>query len=673
MYQIYANNELIYDSTLEDLKISKGLVTLETNKSGSFVFGIYPNHFYYDRFVRLKTIITVYKSGKIKFRGRILSDVTDFWNNKVITCEGELGFLQDAIIRPFEFVGTPEELFIKFMTEYNSQVDDDKKFNIGTVTVVDPNNYIARSNSKYETAYSNMTSRLIDDSLGGYFHITHGEDGTDPTPTIHYLADFTDVSSQKIEFGANLKDYTKTVKAESIATAIIPLGYTIDDGNSETEDKRLTIESVNGGIDYVFDANAVAMYGWIFKVVEWDDVTTAEALKTKAEAYLQESINQNITIELNAIDLHLLDRDIESYSVCQYIPVSSEPHNFEATLLCNKQTLNLLKPDNDRVTLGYTYSTFTEYASKSNNKSNNSLAVIKLDINNTITATKNELNNNISNTKTELLNEITNQDLAVQRLTSLMVQSLGVFKSEEVLENGSIVYYMHDNQLLSESKTIWKMTADAFAVSTDGGKTWTAGLDSNGNAVLNMLSVIGLTAEWIKAGILQSINGSSYWNLETGDIHLDGEFVQSTDDGHPAVEIKNHQVMLYDWASTFELIGGILSLFYKSSDRREVSLWCTDDNRASLSVKDSNSGEYYPVITVDGKSYKTDPPWIKNTATGTLFEYYPGGGITVKNGLITNWDMATIVGDIEIPNINGSGKTLTIHVQNGLIADWDYT
>ena len=364
MYKIFADETLIYDSTLEDYKIGKGSITLETNKSGSFTFSIYPDHFYYENFVRLKTVITVYKSNRIVFRGRILNDVTDYWNNKVITCEGELGFLQDSIIRPFSFSGTPEDLFKKFINEHNSQVDEFKRFKIGTVTVVDPNNYIGRSNSGYESALSNLNSRLIEDSLGGYFYITHGEDGTDPIPTINYLADFTKISSQTVEFGSNLKDYTKTVKAEEIATAIIPLGHEVDDGDENTENPKLTIVSVNGGKDYVYSESGVALYGWIFKVVSWDDVTEASNLKTKAEAYLASVIQQNITIELNAIDLHLLDRSIESFSVCDYVRVISAPHKFDSTLLCNKQTLDLLKPENDSLVLGYTYSTFTEISNK---------------------------------------------------------------------------------------------------------------------------------------------------------------------------------------------------------------------------------------------------------------------------------------------------------------------
>lgn len=431
MYQIYADNVLIYDSTIEDYKIAKGSITLETNKSGSFSFSVYPDHFYYERFVRLKTVITVYKSGKIVFRGRILNDVTDYWNNKTITCEGELGFLQDSIIRPFSFTGTPEALFKRFIEEHNAQVDEFKRFKIGKITVVDPNNYIGRSNSGYETAFSNINSRLID-TLGGYFYITHGEDGAEEIPTLNYLVDFEKVSGQKIEFGSNLKKYTKTVKAENIATAIIPLGKTIDDGDSSTEDKKLTIESVNNGVDYLYDTEAVALYGWIIKVVTWDDVTEASNLKRKAEEYLKSVINQNITIELNAIDLHLLDRSIESFNVCEYIRVISTPHNFDSTLLCTKQTIDLLKPENDSITLGYTYSTFTESTVKQSLNSVTNIVNIQATVNR-LSNKLNVIDNTVSETQKDAENALNNYQTVEAELGNVSEELTTI--AETVTEN----------------------------------------------------------------------------------------------------------------------------------------------------------------------------------------------------------------------------------------------
>lgn len=365
MYKIYADGELIYDSTLEDYKIGKGQVIKEAGKSGSFTFSLFPDHPYYDAFVKLKTVIIVYKRGKIYFRGRILNDATDHLNNKVFTCEGELGFLQDSVVRPFSFKGTPEEFLKRAIDAHNAQVDEFKRFKLGRVTVTDPNNSIDRYSSIYESTLKSITSRLPESPLGGNFYITHGDDGTDPIPTLNYLADFEKTSSQTIEFGHNLTKFLKTAKGEEIATAIIPLGATIDDGNAETEDnERVTIAEVNDGLDYVYSEEGVALYGWIFKPVDWNEVSNAEILKEKAEEYLKDIVKQNITIELGAVDLSILDESIESLNCCEYIHCLSAPHNFDSTLLCIKETSNLLNPAKDTYVLGCSYSSFVE---KSNN------------------------------------------------------------------------------------------------------------------------------------------------------------------------------------------------------------------------------------------------------------------------------------------------------------------
>lgn len=507
MYKIYADDTLIYDDTVEEYKIGSGSISLETNKVGTLTFSLYPEHFFYDKFVKLKTVVIVTKSDRIIFRGRVLDDTVDYWNKKVLTCEGELGFLQDSVIRPFTFSGTPEELFTKFVDDHNAQVDDFKRFRLGDVTVYDSNNYIARSNSAYETALSNLNSRLVEDSLGGYFHITHGDDGADPVPTLHYLSDFTHISTQSIEFGANLRDYVKKGTGQEIATAIIPLGAEVDDGDSDTENSRLTIESVNDGVDYVYDEAAVAAYGWVFKVVEWDDVTIPANLKTKALAYLADSIKESVTIELNAIDLHLLDKSIESFNLGDYVRVISPPHNFAETLLCRKQTFDLLKPQNDTITLGRVYTSFAESTART-------AAVAS-----TVTTVKKEVVN--------LNNKTARYKIAEQRLTALMAQSFGVFRTEEVLEDGSTVYYLHDKPALADSLNIWKMTGDALAVSSDGGQTWNAGIDAEGNAIMNILSVVGIEASWIDTDNLAAISANiGGWEIKDDAIFK--EFTESS-------------------------------------------------------------------------------------------------------------------------------------------------
>lgn len=111
-------------------------------------------------------------------------------------------------------------------------------------------------------------------------------------------------------------------------------------------------------------------------------------------------------------------------------------------------------------------------------------------------------------------------DLAVQQLTNLITNSFGVFKTEEPLEDGSVIYYLHNKPELPSSSTIWKMTSDTFSVSTDGGKTWNAGMDSEGNAVVNVLNAIGINANWMITGRISDKTGKNFWNLDTGELSL---------------------------------------------------------------------------------------------------------------------------------------------------------
>lgn len=93
-------------------------------------------------------------------------------------------------------------------------------------------------------------------------------------------------------------------------------------------------------------------------------------------------------------------------------------------------------------------------------------------------------------------------DKQMQLLTQLMSQSLGLFKTEQVQEDGSIIYIMHNKADLKSSNIQWKMTANGMAVSSDYGKTWNAGVDKDGNAIFNIMSAIGINFDWAHGGTL---------------------------------------------------------------------------------------------------------------------------------------------------------------------------
>lgn len=457
MYKVLADDKIvIYDSSLADNKLISAVITKEINKSGSFVFSIYPDHFFYDNFVRHKTVITVYKLDKIIFRGRVLSDTGDYFNKKTITCEGELGFFNDSVIRPYDYTGTPEELLKQLVDVHNQQVDDFKRFKIGTVTVVDPNDYIIRSNEAYDTTFKNLTAKLIESQLGGYFYITHGEDGTDPIPTINYLADLTNECTQSIEFGKNLRDYARVSKSEDFCTALLPLGATIETEDSEATNERVTIKDVNNGLDFIVNEKAVTDYGFILKTVEFSDITEARNLLRKAELYLIEASSESMTLELKAVDLNLLDRNIESFNLGDLIRVTSQPHNIDRRMLCNKISIDLLNPGNDEIALGDTLKTYTQ-------------------------AMATDIKNLGKNLNAQIKTDIVNMQKTAKGLYETLVET----------ETGGQIVYLHDKPILENSTVLLRVSTEGVEVSSDQGNTW-FGLLVNGDMIANIIQAGGV-------------------------------------------------------------------------------------------------------------------------------------------------------------------------------------
>lgn len=348
-YRVWCDDHLIFDSALDSYKIVNPKIELELNKTGSFDFTIYPNNPNFDRLKKMKSIIKVFQNDYLIFRGRILNDESGFYNEKQVSCEGELAFLVDSVQRPYEFKGSPYDLFAQLINNHNAQVSDEKKFLVGNVTVEDANNYISRSDSTYSNTLDSLMEKLVK-PLGGYLFVRHETDGN----YIDWLKDFNILASQTIEFGKNLIDLNRLIKGEDIATAIIPLGAKV----SESGDERLTISEINNGIDYVFDEEAVEKYGWIFKTVTWDDVTVAANLLRKANEHLASAKNLIGSIELNAIDVPAIGEN--PFRIGTYVSVYSEPHNLNAKFLVSKLQLQPCSPASNKLTLGTTYETFTE-------------------------------------------------------------------------------------------------------------------------------------------------------------------------------------------------------------------------------------------------------------------------------------------------------------------------
>lgn len=133
----------------------------------------------------------------------------------------------------------------------------------------------------------------------------------------------------------------------------------------------------------------------------------------------------------------------------------------------------------------------------------------------------------VEQSKKDIEKKLSAYDIKLKQMNELAANTLGFFYTEEIQEDGSVITYRHDKPTLADSKVIYKTGVDGFFLSIDGGETWKAGFDSNGDAVLNILYAIGIQSEWINTRGLtaKDNNGNTTLRIDadTGAVTLEVE------------------------------------------------------------------------------------------------------------------------------------------------------
>lgn len=390
MTQVYAGSKLTYDPRLPDYGLLVLNYTAGLNKAGTATITMPPGHPAYNEYAVFKTIVTIYDGGDLVFRGRPLKPQDDFLKRRTITCEGERCFFRDAVMRPYLYQADPATIFTEVVGIYNSQVEADKQFVVGTISVTDPNDYI-----RLESSNAEQTSATLDklvERCGGYIVFTSNDEGK---RVVNWYAEVNYQNSQTIEFGSNLLDLSRATENADLATRIIPYG-----AKDETTGEHLTIESVNNGVDYIEDTEAVQLRGIITKAVYWDDVTDPLNLLRKAEGYLATSKNLITSLTLTAVDLTVLGcssavageaiagravvgtagQRIKVFREGDLIRVRSKPHNIDEDFLLTDRSVDLLNRSSSAISLGKTTPTLTELSNAGDKASLSELHTVERNI-----------------------------------------------------------------------------------------------------------------------------------------------------------------------------------------------------------------------------------------------------------------------------------------------------
>lgn len=373
MYRLTYEDYILYDprlATPEDrLIIRDPKVHLAVDKAGEMSFLLQPEHPYVDKIRKMSGVVELTDGATPIYRGRITRDTIDFYGVHTVETEGLLACLNDSIIEPFAYPedftedagyqeaaaagNVVEYLFRWLLAQHNAQVSTEQQLKPGTCTVTDPNNYITRSSTDYQTTMEAIRGKLFGSSLGGHLLIRYEADGN----YLDYYADLPLTNTQPVEFAANLLDLTTELDGTDIYTAILPLGK---DGLTiaELSDTDLTDDLVKSG-KIIYSKSGIAAHGRITRCIKWDDVTVPANLQTKAKAALADNgLAMPETITVRAVDLGWQDA-VQHFRIGRMTLLASTPHGYRASYPLLELSPDILDPGNTQITMGATRATYT--------------------------------------------------------------------------------------------------------------------------------------------------------------------------------------------------------------------------------------------------------------------------------------------------------------------------
>lgn len=224
--------------------------------------------------------------------------------------------------------------------------------------------------------------------------------------------------------------------------------------------------------------------------------------------------------------------------------------------------------------------------------------------------------------------ETSAREEAIQRLAETLNSSSGLYMTQEPQQDGSIVYYMHNKATIAESNIIWKLTAEAFAVSIDGGKTYPYGFAVTGELITRLLYAEGINADYINAGtlIVRDKSGNAIFeaDMDTGSVTIDGSCV--TIGGKPLDEkiedVENMAALARNM--TIQLDNDYQGIPVDSDGNYTEFPECTTTATVMYGTQDITDNCTYTITT----SQNIQGNWDKETKTYTVT------GLTADSGWV---------------------------------------
>lgn len=267
--------------------------------------------------------------------------------------------------------------------------------------------------------------------------------------------------------------------------------------------------------------------------------------------------------------------------------------------------------------------------------------------------------------------ETSAREEAIRRLAETLNSSSGLYMTQEPQQDGSIIYYMHNKATMAESNIIWKLTAEAFAVSIDGGKTYPYGFAVTGELITRLLYAEGINADYINAGtlIVRDKSGNAIFeaDMDTGSVTLDGSYV--TIGGKPLDEkiedVENMAALARNM--TMQLDNDYQGIPVDSDGNYTEFPECATTATVMYGTQDITDNCTYTITT----SQNIQGSWDKENKTYTVTGLTADSGwVNIKAAYLNNLVVSKqfsiakqYAGPQGIPGIGQDGKTTYLHIQ----------
>lgn len=409
MYKIFAypfgnptDKRLIYAPNNRNALVLSPKLTREVSKGGSLSFTMTRDHEQYESLQKMSTCITVEQDDKEIWRGRVLSHEADWYNRRVIYCEGALSYFNDSAITPFNYEGKLAQFLQHLIDAHNQQCGNMKmkRFELGTVTAALGDlvvHYGDRDSYGVGEDYGStwdIIDKMVLKVYGGYAYCTYNPaTGNNVLNYCDQAFEADRLVNQTIEYGVNLLDFTEKTDTNSLFTRVYPMGskhtveetkwkwkflwwgekytesheerYGISGTDAATVNKYLPkgysyrLDSSDGDCGWIQNDAAAQKFGIVSALGEYDTDSDNDTFAAGVQD-LQKNSLMVTSYTVKAVDLRDAGYDKDRLTFASYAHIISKPHSIDVIMLCTKLVEPLDQPDKKEYTFGMTRQTLTD-------------------------------------------------------------------------------------------------------------------------------------------------------------------------------------------------------------------------------------------------------------------------------------------------------------------------